>query len=113
MKNDLMSFFAKDSLDANDRLQKKQINSLSYGVKKRTGEKFIRASLDDGRTYIRTLSQSGINEQRQIQIPPYTTKAERDNIVMDLLDKYVQSDVADFMGLSQGTISNIKRKYKK
>ena len=113
MHTDLMSFFSDDSLDTDNRLPRHQIKSLSYGVKKRTGEKFIRASLDDGRTYIRTLSQSGINEQRQIQIPSYTTRAERDDIVMDLLDKYVQSDVADFMGLSQGTISNIKRKYKK
>lgn len=110
MSHDLMAFFSGDSVDSDSRLPKEKIRALSYGMKKRTGERFARATMEDGRTFIRTLSKAGVGEKREIQIPAYSSKEERDDIVMDLLESYVQDDVADFMDLSQGTISNIKNK---
>ena len=96
-----------------DNISPSEIEALSFGTQKRTGERFAKATLKNGTTYIRTLSEKGVDTRKTITIPDYQTKEQRDGIVMELLNDYVQDDVADFMGLSQSTIHNIKKKYTK
>lgn len=90
-----------------------EIEAMSFAIKKRTGERIAKATLRDGTTYVRTLSERGIDTKKMIKIPDYQTKEQRDEIVMELLNDYVQDDVADFMGLSQSTVHNIKKKHTK
>ena len=69
--------------------------SLKLGVKKRNGERFAKATTSDGRTFIKTLSKSGVEKSSVVKIPAY--------------------DIADMLDISQGTVSNAlkKRKNKK
>lgn len=113
MAPDLMTLFTGGDLPKKKRLAADDIVSLSYGIKKRSGEQFAKATLNDGTSYIRSLSKSGVDSQTMIKIPEYSSREERDEIVMDLLEKYVQDDVADMMGISQSTVHNIKKKHKK
>ena len=113
MAKNLMTLFTDEDLEEDKRLSPDDIVSLAYGTKKRSGERFAKATLENGRTYIRSLSMHGVASQKMIEIPHYDTKEQRDAIVMDLLNDYVQDDVADMMGLSQTTVHNIKAKHKK
>ena len=69
-----------------------------------------KAVLNNGTIHIRKISPTGVKESTTITIPQYSSKQERDEIVMDLLKNHVQDDVTDFMGLSQSTIHNIKKR---
>ncbi len=92
----------------------KKVRSGKFGVNKRTGKRFMRATYDDGSSKIYDESRSGIKSLTNLNIPVHTTKDERDRFVIELLeDGYTQEEVAEIMDLSQGTISNIKRKYRK
>ena len=89
--------------------------SLKLGVKKRNGERFAKATTSDGRTFIKTLSKSGVEKRSVVKIPAYETKDERDSIICELSADFVQDDIADMLDISQGTVSNAlkKRKNKK
>ena len=69
----------------------------------------------DGRTFIKTLSKSGVEKSSVVKIPAYETKDERDSIICELSADFVQDDIADMLDISQGTVSNAlkKRKNKK
>ena len=108
MPDNLLSVFANESAVSPDELV-----SLNIGIKKRTGERFAKATTSDGKTYIKTLSRSGIAQNTIIEIPPYSTKEERDNIIGELSQTHTQDDIADMLGISQGTVSNSLRKKKK
>lgn len=108
MSDNLLNVFANESAVSTEELV-----SLNIGIKKRTGEKFAKAITADGKTYIKTLSKSGIVQNSIIKIPPHSTKEERDNIISELSEKYTQDDIADMLGISQGTVSNALRKKRK
>lgn len=108
MPYNLLNVFANESAISPDELV-----SLNIGTKKRTGEKFAKATTSDGKTYIKTLSKSGVTQNTLVVIPPYSTKEERDNIIKELSKKNTQDDIADMLGISQGTVSNSLRKNKK
>lgn len=107
MGNELIDAFENES-----KVDMEDVTSLSYGFKKRTGERFAKATTKDGRTYIKTLSETGVEEQSVITIPPYSSKEERDEVVVGLAKKYTQDDIADMMGCSQSTVCGILRKSK-
>lgn len=113
MSNDLISAFSGvPEVSAED------IVSLNIGFKKRTGERFAKATTSDGRTFIKTLSRTGVETDSVIKIPAYSTREERDEIIQDLSADYVQDDIADMLDISQSTVSislskSTKRKKKK
>lgn len=108
VSDNLLNIFANDSVICPDELV-----SLNIGIKRRTGERFAKATTLDGKTYIKTLSKSGVSQNTVIEIPPYSTKEERDNIIKELSNNNTQDDIADMLGISQGTVSNSLRKKKK
>lgn len=108
MSNNLLNVFTNESAISPDKLV-----SLNIGVKKRTGERFAKATTSDGKTYIKTLSQSGVSQNTIIEIPSYSTKEERNKIISELSPKNTQEDIADMLGISQATVSNSLRKKKK
>lgn len=105
MPNNLMTVFAKESQVANEEL-----TSLKIGTKRSTGEKFAKATTIDGTTFIKSLSKSGVEQNRTIKIPSYSTKEERNEIIRDLSRDYIQDDIADMLEVSQSTVSNTLRK---
>lgn len=105
MSNDLINAFSNDSIVSNEDLV-----SLKIGYKKRTGEKIAKATTSDGRTFIKSLSPTGVTEEAVITIPYFSTKEERNEIICDLSKKYVQDDIADMLDISQGTVCNVLKK---
>lgn len=105
MGNDLFDAFSNEP-----EVISEEIVSMNIGIKKRTGERFAKATTSGGKTYIKTLSKTGIRQDAIISIPAYSTKAERDKIIADLAKKNTQDDIADMLGISQGTVSNSLRK---
>lgn len=108
MSNELINAFSGE-----DRVSSEDLVSLNIGIKKRTGERFAKATTADGKTFIKTLSKSGVTQNSIIEIPPYSTKEERDVIIKELSRNNTQDDIADMLGISQGTVSNSLRKKKK
>lgn len=108
MGNELIETFSNEP-----EVNLENVTSLSYGFKKRTGERFAKATTKDGKTYIKTLSEAGVEEQSMITIPPCSSKEERDEVVVDLAKKYTQDDIADMVGCSQSTVSGILREDRK
>lgn len=107
MQDDLISYFSNEPA-----IETNEIVSAKMGSKKRTGETFVKAALSDGRTFIKTLSRTGVQIDSTVTIPPYATREERDEIIFDLSKKYVQDDIADMLDISQGTVSNSLRRRK-
>lgn len=105
MSNELINAFSGE-----DRVASEDLVSLNIGIKKRTGERFAKATTSDGKTFIKTLSKSGVSQNSIIEIPPYSTKEERDAIIKELSRNNTQDDIADMLGISQGTVSNSLRK---
>lgn len=107
MGNELIEAFSNES-----QINMDEIVSLNVGIKRRTGERFAKATTSDGKTYIKTLSRTGVEEQSVTTIPPYFSKEERDEIIVDLARNNTQDDIADMMSISQSTVSNVLRKKK-
>lgn len=107
MSNELIDAFSNEP-----KINIDDIVSLNAGIKKRTGERFAKATTSDGKTYIKTLSKKGVKKQSVITIPPYFSKEERDEIIVDLARNNTQDDIADMMDISQSTVSNVLRKNK-
>lgn len=105
MSNDLINAFSNEPSVLSEDLV-----SLNMGIKKRTGEKFVKATTNDGRTFIKSLSKSGVQQDTLVKIPRYSSRAERDTIIKELSKDYVQDDIADMLGISQGTVSNALKK---
>lgn len=105
MKNELITAFSDEP-----SVLKEDLVSLNMGVKKRTGEKFVKATTSDGRTIIKTLTKRGVQQDTLVKIPAYASKDERNAIVKELSQSYVQDDIADMLGISQGTVCNILKK---
>ena len=108
MANDLIDAFKNEPEILNN------LNSLSIGVNKRTGERFFKATTFNGKTFIKKLSITGIKESSYIEIPSYETKEERNKIIEDLYSKnFPQSDIASMLDISQSTVSNILKNVSK
>ncbi|PKM68761.1 MAG: hypothetical protein CVU95_01340 [Firmicutes bacterium HGW-Firmicutes-2] len=107
MSNELMTIFSNEPKVLNEDLV-----SLKIGYKKRTGEKIAKAVTADGRTFIKSLSPSGVTEESLVTIPNYSSKEERNKIIQDLSNKYVQDDIADMLDISQGTVCNVLKSMK-
>lgn len=84
-----------------------------FSVKKtQTGGQIAKVTTNTGTTLIREISKSGVVKDSIIEIPYYETKSERDEIILDLLNNHLQEEVADFLGISQSTVSNVLNKNK-
>lgn len=82
-----------------------------FSVKKTsTGGYLATVTTNTGTTLIRETTKSGVIKDSIITIPYYETKIERDQIILDLLQNHLQEEVADFLGISQATVSNVSRK---
>lgn len=98
-------------VESGPSLRTKDIIKFDMIIKK-NGERVGRVTTKDGVTYIRTISEEGVRIETNIKIPYYATVRERDDIIIYLLKKgHVQDDVAQYMGISQSTVSAVKRKY--
>lgn len=94
---------------------KEGITEFSFGRKKRTQTNYIKAKNVQGATYISELDSSGLRIETIIQIPPYnkSDKDTRDKIIKELHSKkHCQDDIADFLDISQSTVSNSLKKNK-
>ncbi len=96
----------------NNDINPNNIISLKQCIKK-TGEIFAKATTNDGKTFIKSLSPSGVEKNMLIKIPAYTTKLERNKIIKELSEKFTQDDIADMLDVSQSTISNVLKTFKK
>lgn len=89
-----------------------EIVSMEMGTHSRTGKLYARATLDNGTTYIQSLSRTGVKEGKIISIPSFNNREERREIVIDLKEQgYTQDEIANMCGISQSTVHNdLKRK---
>ncbi len=111
MSINLPSIFTRNTLkEVSSTLA--DIISLNYGFNKKTGEKFARAVLKDGRTLIKSATKTGVEINQTIVIPAFRTVAERNNIIKDLYNNkhLTQELIASMMDISQSTVSNVIRK---
>ncbi|MCM1245518.1 MAG: hypothetical protein NC293_07735 [Roseburia sp.] len=108
MSNEIFDAFANEP-----QINVDDIVSLNAGTKKSTGERFAKATTKDGNTYIKTLSRTGVEKKAMITIPFYSSKEERDDIIVNLAETHIQDDIAEMMDVSQSTVSNVLRKKKK
>ena len=81
------------------------------GIKRSTGEKFMKVRTVYGKIFIKIVAPNGIISNEYIDIPPYYTTAQRDELVKYLIYKkgLIQDDIATYLGISQSTVSNILR----
>ena len=90
-----------------------QVISITYGSNKKTGAWFAKATLEDGRKFIRTITNSGIVCDQRITIGAYNGTEERNIRICELRDQgYTQDEIASFMGISQSTVSVVLRREK-
>lgn len=91
-----------------------KIDFEEYSVKKNpTGGYVAKITTDTGTTYIKKISKTGVVKNSTVEIPYYETKSERDEIILDLLnDNHLQEEVAEFLGISQSTVSNVLKRSK-
>ncbi len=62
------------------------------------------------RYLIKLVYPSGIVENRSIEIPIFYTKSDRDKAIKDLHRQgYKQTEIADYLDISQSTVSNVIR----
>ncbi len=89
-------------------LSQSYIVTATYGIRKKTGEKFLKVITIDKQIYIKTIGINGEVKNKYIKIPNFNTKEERDKLIFQLRNKgYIQDDIADFLGISQSTVSNV------
>ncbi|WP_346867277.1 MULTISPECIES: helix-turn-helix domain-containing protein [unclassified Clostridium] len=92
-------------------LNQMNIISFNMGIKSTTGEKILRVKTIDGKVFIKTISLSGIVSTEFIEIPEFNTSQQRDLLIIDLRKKgLIQDDIADYLNISQSTVSNVLRK---
>ncbi len=108
MSNELINVFSNEP-----KVSSEDLVSLKIGYKKLTGERIAKATTSDGRTFIKSLSPSGVTEESIVTISHFSTKEERDDVIYDLSEKYVQDDIADMLDISQGTVCNVLKKKRK
>lgn len=108
MVPELINNFIKQVPEINDT----NIISFNIGIKPSTGERYMKLKTIDGMIYIKTLAQNGIVDTRCLKIPPYYTVQQRDELIRYLKTEkgLIQVDIADYLGISQGTVSNVLRK---
>lgn len=91
----------------------KNIESINITTNKRTGERIGRFTDNTGQTTIQKISENNAISERTVINTSWRTKEERDNIIRELDKKnYLQDEIADIVGVSQGTVSNVKKKFK-
>ena len=89
----------------------RDIVSLNYGINKKTGERFVRAVMNNGTTLIKSVTESGIEKNIKYVIPAFKNVEERNKIIRDLSkQKLTQNDIACIMNISQSTVSNVLRR---
>lgn len=87
------------------------IISMKYGINKKTGEQFAKATFDDGKSLIRKITKSGIVSDESISIPKYNDKKSRNKAIKEL--KYqgrTQDEIASYLDISQSTVSKVLKK---
>lgn len=92
------------------------IESITISTNRRTGERIGRFTDNTGLTTVQKIGNLGtvISEYTVLTDSSisWRSKQEREVAVKRLLEgKYLQDEVADIVGVSQGTVSNIKKKF--
>lgn len=92
------------------------IESITISTNRRTGERIGRFTDNTGLTTVQKIGNFGtvISEYTVLTDSriSWRSKQEREVAVKRLLEgKYLQDEVADIVGVSQGTVSNIKKKF--
>ena len=88
-----------------------QVRSFSREYLK-DGTKAIRLHLFNGQTLLWEETPEGIRSQHLYELPSWTTPEERDRVVKRLYSKgrLTQTEIAQAIGCSQKTVSNILRR---
>ena len=92
------------------------IESITISTNRRTGERIGRFTDNTGLTTVQKIGNLGtlISEYTVLTDSSisWRSKQEREAAVKRLLEgKYLQDEVATIVGVSQGTVSNIKKKF--
>lgn len=92
----------KPFVDQNDIL------SVSF-KQKPNGEKVGVLTTIYGKTIIKTISPNGLKTETLVEIPLFISNEERNDFIISLYNKnrYTQSEIAMFLGLSQAHVSYI------
>ena len=96
----------------NNAINPNNIISIKQCIKK-TGEIFAKATKKDGKTLIKSLSPLDVEKNMLIEIPSYASKLERNKIIQELSKNFTQDDIADMLDISQSTVSNVLKSFKK
>lgn len=108
--DNLIDIFSKIEQNEMD-VKQDQIVSMKYGINKKTGAKFAKVTLEDGRSFIRTITNSGIVCDQSIKISAYSGTEERNIRIQELYAQgYTQDEIASFMEISQSTVSLVLRR---
>lgn len=103
---DILEKFKED----NPHLNMNEIMAVNIGFRNRTGERFVRVKTMDGSILIKEINYNGMISDETKVIRPYHNKEERNKLVRHLRGTGLnQEDIADYLEISQGTVSNILR----
>ena len=84
------------------------------GYNQKTGEKYSLATDTKGLTIKLTQSKEGVKELTVTQVPNIDTKEKRDNVIKEMAaQNKTQGEIAQTVGVSQSTVSNVLKKKKK
>ena len=87
------------------------IVSLAFKPNKKTGDRIVRAALDDGTTLIKTVTASGVVSETVHKLPEIKSVDQRNQVIRDLSkQKMTQETVATMLDISQSTVSNVLKK---
>lgn len=88
------------------------IDTITIRRNWRTGERIGRFTDTTGKTTIRLIGENDAVGVKTLTDVHWRSREERENAIVKLLqNEYLQDEIADIVGVSQGTVSNIKRKF--
>lgn len=86
-------------------------SSIALKTNKKTGAQVVRLVLEDGRTLMKTITQTGVISEIIYTIPKSTSRTQRNSIIRDLAKQGInQETIAAMLNISQSTVSNVVRK---
>lgn len=109
-----MSYELFEAFRNDEQVSPNDIVVLKKGFNRKTGTQYIKATTVSGKTYIKEFTNEGVEITKNLSIPHYETKKQRDKLIKELRENnYTQVEISDMLGISQSTVHNVLKKGEK